>query len=155
MGTARGVPGKRRACQPGLPYSRFRWSAALALGLAACAPGGAPGPEVVAADTASLTTLLGAVHAYVGEPSCTSTTECRAMALGAKPCGGPWTYLVYSYVTTDSAELARAVERYNELERQINTLEGRVSDCALVSAPELSCEEGRCVAVRDGTGQSW
>lgn len=85
------------------------------------------------------------VQALIGEPSCNSVAQCRAAPLGAKPCGGPWSYAVYSTVTTDSSALAAAISRYNAHENELNRREGRVSDCRFVAPPRLDCADGRCV----------
>ncbi|MFW6040036.1 MAG: hypothetical protein ACOC9N_03055, partial [Gemmatimonadota bacterium] len=73
--------------------------------------------------------------------------SCRAIPFGAKPCGGPWTYLIFSVERTDSAELASLVERYNAAERRLNELEGRMSDCSVPTRPTLDVRDGRCTAV--------
>ncbi len=130
----------------------------LAIGPLACGPAATPngasraGPDAAsqpAPDEASqaappLDSLRTAVHRLVAEPVCESVQDCRAVAFGAKPCGGPWTYLVYSVRATDSTRLARAVARYNQREEELNREEGRMSDCAFVTEPELECRAGRC-----------
>lgn len=72
--------------------------------------------------------------------------DCRAIAFGAKPCGGPWKYLVYSATDSEEGELQALIEEYNELEGELNTLEERASDCAYVMEPEVELVEGRCVS---------
>ena len=96
----------------------------------------------------SLDSLRAEVRQLVAEPACDDANQFRAIAFGAKPCGGPWSYLVYSVQTTDSARLAAAVERYNAREDELNRELGRVSDCRMVTAPRLDCVESRCVEVR-------
>lgn len=62
----------------------------------------------------------------MGEPVCEDASQCRMIALGAKPCGGPWSHLVCSARTTDSIRLVQAVARYNQREATLNRKEGRV-----------------------------
>jgi len=81
-----------------------------------------------------------------------SLSTCRTLALGAKPCGGPWEYLVYSTAQTDSAALANKVREYNALESDLNARYGAVSDCALVIEPALGSRDGQCVAVGTDMG---
>lgn len=81
----------------------------------------------------------------IGEPTCADVSQCRAIAFGAKPCGGPWQYLVYSTAITDSTALAAAVARYNAREAEVNKAEGRMSDCSFVGPPRLARVNGRCV----------
>lgn len=89
--------------------------------------------------------LRAEVMRLIGDGACADVGQCRAIAFGAKPCGGPWQYLAYSTAITDSTALNAAVARYNAKEAAINKAEGRVSDCALVSPPKLGRENGRCV----------
>lgn len=77
---------------------------------------------------------------------CNENSECRFMAFGSKPCGGPWSYLVYS-TSIDTTKLTALVEAYNTVESQLNQDCGRVSDCAMVNPPEgLECKDGKCIA---------
>lgn len=87
------------------------------------------------------------VQAQLAEPVCSTVKECRAVPLGSKPCGGPWSYVVFSVATTDSAKLTQAAARYAEFEADLNRRSGRVSDCRFVAPPPLGCVEGRCVSV--------
>jgi hypothetical protein len=129
---------------------------ALLTGLAGFAPPAPPDSAEIGADTASLETLRAEVRDQLGDPTCTDLGQCRTIPFGAKPCGGPWSYLVYSVATTDSARLADAVYRYTAREHELNRLEGRVSDCALVTEPEVICADGQCASV-DGEvpGAPW
>jgi hypothetical protein len=95
---------------------------------------------------ATLPDLRAEVMRLIGDASCNDVSQCRTIAFGAKPCGGPWQYLVYSMAITDSTALAAAVARYNAREAEINTAEGRMSDCAFVAPPNLARVNGRCVA---------
>ncbi len=79
-------------------------------------------------------------------------STCRSLALGAKPCGGPWQYLVYSIAQTDSAILVQKVRQYNALESDINARFGAISDCALVVEPALGTRDGQCIAVNADMG---
>lgn len=81
----------------------------------------------------------------IGEATCSDVNQCRVIAFGAKPCGGPWQYLVYSIALTDSTVLTAAVTRYNTLEAELNKSEGRMSDCSFVAPPQLARVNGRCV----------
>ena len=80
-----------------------------------------------------------------GEAECEAVEDCRFLELGAKPCGGPWEYLVYSVVQMDSTVLAKHVAKHNRFESQMNARYGYASDCALPPEPQLACVAGRCV----------
>ena len=106
---------------------------------------GAPGtPDPRRA--ATLTDLRAEVTRMIGDAACSDISQCRTIAFGAKPCGGPWQYLVYSTAITDSTALAAAVARYNVKEAELNKSEGRMSDCSMAVPPTLARVNGRCVA---------
>ena len=78
---------------------------------------------------------------------CGDAFECKFIAFGSKPCGGPWGYLVYS-TSSDTEELENRVERYNREEAIYNTEWGITSDCAVNNPPvSMNCENNACVAV--------
>jgi len=78
---------------------------------------------------------------------CGDTFECKFIAFGSKPCGGPWSYLVYS-TSIDTEELENMVEGYNRKEAIYNAKWGIASDCAVNNPPvSLICENNACVAV--------
>jgi hypothetical protein len=81
---------------------------------------------------------------------CASGCVCQTIAFGAKACGGPQRYLIYSTAATDTARLAREVARYNEAERKRNRDEGRMSDCMMVLRPQVRCISGQCRAATAG-----
>ena len=132
-----------------LPYhGAFTIVASLALcvsGAIGCHPK-ASGDSAVprAADTTNLAALRAHALALVGEPSCTDVSQCRLIAFGAKPCGGPWRFLLYSTATTDSVQLQVAVSNYNARETELNRVYHRTSDCSVVPRPHVTVINGRC-----------
>lgn len=78
---------------------------------------------------------------------CNESTECKFIALGSKPCGGPWSYLVYS-TSIDVNKLESLVEDYNKNEAAFNLRWGIISDCSFVLPPtSVICENNKCIAV--------
>ena len=102
-------------------------------------------PLSEAEEQEQLAALRAEIESMIGLDGPVAT--CRALGLGAKPCGGPWRYVIYSTARTDSAILVEKVERYNAWEADMNTRYGRISDCALVVEPALGTRDGQCVAV--------
>lgn len=96
-------------------------------------------------DAARLGAMKREIEELVREPGCSLTSECVAVAFGAKPCGGPWTYLVYSRMSVDESALLDKVKGYNHFNKVINERHGLVSDCMLVTEPSLDCVNGLCV----------
>ncbi len=84
----------------------------------------------------------------IGEPKCAGGDQCRYIAFGAKPCGGPGEYLVYSVSQTDSTTLSMLVGKYNRFQAEMNRKYGYASDCGIPSPPVLGCLNGRCVDLR-------
>jgi len=71
---------------------------------------------------------------------CSENFECRYMPFGKKPCGGPWSYLIYS-ASIDTIRLMDLVENYNMNEEEFNENCGAVSDCMVISPPiAIACE---------------
>ncbi len=96
-------------------------------------------------DSAKLAAIRTRTEELLGEPRCSQSSECVAVAFGSKPCGGPWTYLVYSRTSADESALLDKVKEYNQFNKVINERHGLISDCMLVTEPRLDCVNGRCV----------
>ncbi len=106
--------------------------------------------QVIEADErGQLAGLHNEIKEMVGDASCEAVADGRFIGLGSKPCGGPWQYLVYSVIGTDTLVLAEKVQQYNALEAEMNTRYGYASDCALASEPVLGVEGRRCVDLND------
>lgn len=94
-----------------------------------------------------LANLKTEIETLASSSVCNESTECKYIAFGSKPCGGPWTYLIYS-TSINTSELENKVEHYNQLETVYNAKWGVVSDCALAQEPsDVICEDNKCVAV--------
>jgi hypothetical protein len=85
-----------------------------------------------------------AIDSEVGNAEATEISQCKTIAIGDKPCGGPWGYLVYSTQESNEATLQSLVEKYNELDRIRNEEEGRMSTCDFATEPELTLNDGVC-----------
>lgn len=109
--------------------------ACVALTLTACA---AVAPATPAGLPAAIS---GAV-----KDGCAVASDCAVMGIGARACGGPADYLVYSRIASDVPALTRAVTDYNAA--QAATLRRRRvrSTCEVVPAPDVACVARRCVA---------
>ena len=89
------------------------------------------------------------ITSYVGDARASSADQCRVIPYGSKPCGGPWTYLVYSTENVDPTVLAELVETYNHLEELYNQRHGMGSDCSEPIQPPVVRQNGRCVAAEE------
>lgn len=104
-------------------------------------------PQVPAAASRSeLQAMYQDILQLVGQAKASSVAQCRVVGLGAKPCGGPQSYLVYSAAQGNETELLAKVARYNLLVQQHNQQLGLISDCAVVPKPGVVLMEGACRA---------
>ncbi|MCW5634226.1 MAG: hypothetical protein KIT17_12910 [Rubrivivax sp.] len=85
----------------------------------------------------------------IGDAACRDDSQCRALPLGSKPCGGPEGYLAWSTLDTGARELEALATRYREARVARNRQLGLVSDCAVVPEPAV-----RCVAAAAGVAGS-
>ncbi|NVJ85925.1 MAG: hypothetical protein HWE15_06445 [Algoriphagus sp.] len=76
---------------------------------------------------------------------CTDPKDWSFIALGSKPCGGPWEYIAYPK-SINIPEFLAKVKRYNELQQEDNIKNNRYSDCMFVSPPKsVACENSKPV----------
>lgn len=128
--------------------TRLVWAALLTVTVAC---GGVTGSKEER-DQERLAEMRQATLELVGDATCDDAGQCRSIAFGSKPCGGPWRYLVYCAARTDTALLRQRVEEYNRFEAELNRKYNTVSDCAFVLEPTLDLVGGECVAVGGGGG---
>ncbi len=80
--------------------------------------------------------------------------QCKIVAMGHKPCGGPERYLLYSEKTMSSEELEvffETLNRYNELSRRLLEKSDVVSDCQIRPKPTAVVRNGFCVPAEKNT----
>jgi hypothetical protein len=120
--------------------------------IAACArkeePPGVDQPpaENVAGGEARVKDLEQRARALAKTDGCDRADQCEAAPMGAKPCGGPRTYLVYCKATTDEAALTRALDELKRAEEEYNRAAGLMSDCSMVVPPDVRLEGRTCTA---------
>ena len=87
------------------------------------------------------------IIAFADKSVCSEEFTCAFTGFGSKPCGGNWSYLVYSSSIDTTTFLAK-VDHYNTLEKEYNIKYGISSDCAIVSPPSsIICENKKCKAI--------
>ncbi len=88
------------------------------------------------------------IQNYINSFSCSDSVGCSFIAFGTKPCGGPWSYLVYSN-SVDLVKLQEMVKNYNEMNQLYNNQTNAVSDCMAVQPPtEVKCVNGICTIIK-------
>ena len=104
-------------------------------------------PITQESEAQELAFLKAEIEDFANTSVCGDTFECKFIGFGSKPCGGPWSYLVYS-TSIDVEDLENRVEGYNRKETIFNAEYGIASDCAITNPPtSINCENNACVAV--------
>lgn len=80
----------------------------------------------------------------VADPACTQNSECKSIPVGAKACGGPLYYLIYSTNNTDHEKLTMLADAIKSKQRKHNMLTEATSDCAFLMPPALACIDEQC-----------
>ena len=97
------------------------------------------------AQSANLIQLKSDIESMANASVCGDTFECRYIAFGSKPCGGPWEFLVYS-TSIDTLALTSLVMEYNQLEANYNINCNMASDCSTPQPPiGFDCENNQCI----------
>lgn len=104
-----------------------------------------PGDCDSAAFEQQLESLRTEIDDEIGDAEATDVAACRTLPLGAKPCGGPWTYLVYSAEASDSTRLTDLAAEYDSVNAAQNAACELASDCMMVGPPDVALDDGRCV----------
>jgi hypothetical protein len=99
-------------------------------------------------DTERLEELRRAIEQEIGVPAASEASQCKLIPFGSKPCGGPWSYLVYSTLKTNESRLKQLVSDFNQLQKKMNE-EGKIlSDCAIAQESKAEFADGVCAAKR-------
>lgn len=92
----------------------------------------------------SVTEIARDISGLIGEAEASTLSQCSIIGIGAKPCGGSWGFLVFSLERTDPERLSELVDRFNELNKTINSEKGIFSTCDATPVPETILNNGQC-----------
>jgi len=118
------------------------WAALTSCAQTPPSPPAAPAPPA-AGETESVR-LGRELRAMVGSAACSSDSQCRSLAFGAKACGGPAGYLAWSTQGSDEQKLKALAVRQADAQRREIEASGLRSNCMFVADPGASCVAGRC-----------
>ena len=93
------------------------------------------------------------IQAEVGDAACDGPQQCHSIAVGAKSCGGPDSYLAWSSKGSDGKKLRSLVEQHVEARRAENAASDMASNCQFITDPGATCQAGRCVLQAPGFGR--
>ena len=99
-----------------------------------------------AEDDQKLTQLGKEIEDFAKNKTCSGGDNCRTMAMGSKPCGGPTSYIIYSLSKTDEKQLSDKVKQYTDLQKELNIKYNRASDCMFLTLPTVNCLNGVCAS---------
>jgi hypothetical protein len=116
----------------------------LSVGLVACSDNEVAEEPGDILQTEDREALLAEIRRVAGPAYASSNDQCKVVGIGAKACGGPERYMLYSTETTDEGRFLELIERYNALARAEVQETGEVSDCAVVPEPVAYLRNGVC-----------
>ena len=105
---------------------------------AGCSSHAGPAPNAPGGST------LEQIRTLLGKASCTDSSQCHTVPIGARACGGPQRYLAWSSTDTSGDALQALADRY-KAERQAEIkAKGEISDCRFLVDPGAVCRAGTC-----------
>ena len=106
----------------------------------------APAPATVPpSSAAAIDSLWQQIQAASANAVCDDSSQCHALGIGAKACGGPESYIAWSSKQDDGSALRQLVAQHAAARRAQNVRDAVMSTCSMVSPPGASCQANRCV----------
>ena len=118
-----------------LRHSRAAFVSAAFLSLA----GAAAAVDSAAASASAAADAQSRVSSLIGDADCDTQSQCRTVGIGAKPCGGPESWLAWSTKSTDARALQDAVQAQAQLAKDASKHSGLASDCRVRPEPTAVC----------------
>ncbi|WP_455210420.1 hypothetical protein [Kaarinaea lacus] len=92
--------------------------------------------------------LKNAIDVEIGQAKCRDDGQCKTLAIGANPCGGPESYQVYSTLNTDIEQLKELAEQYKSVRKTLHTKTGTLGACIVIPEPTVQCKNQQCIAIK-------
>ncbi|MEM1054882.1 MAG: hypothetical protein AAGI52_05105 [Bacteroidota bacterium] len=89
------------------------------------------------------------LEAAIGTPRATMARACKTIPVGAKACGGPRSFAVYTATGDAEFDIIRLAGLVTALDREANEQFGLNSDCMLLTAPEVILDGGVCTVAEN------
>lgn len=103
-----------------------------------------PGDTSASAQQARIQKLETEARALARTDGCSSAGACRTAPVGARPCGGPRTYIVYCAATTDSVALYGKLNELEAVEKAYIRSAGLAGTCDFRMPPGVALVGGSC-----------
>lgn len=113
------------------------------VGLASCTRSQRVTP-ITMTDPGTLQAMYQEIYELAQDRTCSDQSACASLPLGSKPCGGPWTYLIYSKERVHEVELVAKVTQLGVYESEYNREHHVLSMCDLAQPANPACVNGVC-----------
>ena len=95
----------------------------------------------------AMSALIKDIDSLIQTETCSDVADWEFTAIGAKPCGGPSSYIAYPKKL--AAEILPKVAEMTAKQMEFNKKYGLISDCSIVPEPTgITCEEGKAVLMK-------
>ena len=91
-----------------------------------------------------LAALKSAARSLAKSTGCKQVTQCKALPLGSRSCGGPSEFLVYCAASTNEKKLKQQAKAATEAEKTFNAQSQTASICSVLTPPVVKLESGEC-----------
>ena len=100
-----------------------------------------------------LSNMVKEIEALAQSVPCTDASEWKFTAIGAKPCGGPSSYIAYP--VKFEAEILQKIKDFTEKQSAFNKKYNLISDCMLILPPSgIRCEDNKAVLIHENNNVS-
>lgn len=94
---------------------------------------------------------LAQLQEMISDKSCQQDNQCRVVAIGQNPCGGPESYEAYSTLNSDEQKVRELAKNYTEQRKQENTAEKKIGMCRHLVKPAVACKAQVCQFSKQGS----
>lgn len=83
------------------------------------------------------------LNSIVSDNSCTASFQCKVLEVGARACGGPSKYVVYSTLNTSQERAEQVAQQITDEQKAKNKAQG-LTDCSPVLEVQSLCINQQC-----------
>ncbi|MRX28616.1 hypothetical protein [Kangiella sp. HZ709] len=84
------------------------------------------------------------IYELIKDKSCQQDSDCGVVGLGARACGGPDSYAVYSKANIDAEQLQSMTKQLESLHKTYNQENQIMSICMMEPKPGFACIDNQC-----------
>ncbi len=97
-----------------------------------------------AATEDGLKSMHNEIYELIKDKSCQQDSDCAIVGLGARACGGPDSYAVYSKANIDAEQLESMTKQLESLHKTYNQENQIMSICMMEPKPGFACINNQC-----------